>query len=458
MNFKTSILKQSMMPILLFLVLTSCKKEDTIASEIKQSSEKMILSFSFLVADNPMLSNDIEATINKETKTITAIFDEGTAIDVLVPTVVYSDTATIFPISKVATDFSNSVEYAVTAEDGTESLYTTTCTVLEKTCIGLALKTSGPIVVTEDNQIIKDLFITATSSDAVAITGFSGVTISNCIIAYTGANMGIKFSNADNLTIENCSIKYINAPAKGPLPDAERNCIDGFNSKDLIINQVRVEDGSTGVRMNQCDNSKITFLEGYNMRGPYPRGQLVQYDKCDGGLLENFSVINDREIAWTEDNISIYKSGGQEIKKGLIIGNNSPYGVGILFEDQSDPQARGGLGGLVEDVDLLQMGNGAVSSVDGSGNVIFRRVRVKNNICGDLGQNRGVPLSNSLVFSGFGTEPALGGNQILEAVVFNMCNPNNIVYPMDKFDIIDYTVDTDFMEREAIMLNFCDFN
>lgn len=450
---------------LTILELISCSSDHDILSEtvIKLPTEESgvapivrIIDFSIQSADNEGLKSDIIGVIDEEKKIIYIQIDSSsTLIEELTPTVTVDRESTIEPDTDTPQDFSDKVTYTVTNVEGAEVDYTVIPTVVEPIIVETPCTSnrqdSGPIIVTENNQRIENLHIKTSNQHGIEINGFTGVVISNCIIEYTGAYMGIKFAKADNLTIENCSIKYSNAPISGPLPDATRNCIEGFDTENLVITHVKVEDGSTGIRLDQCDESALTFIEGHNMRGPFPRGQLVQYDKCIGGLLENFSVINDREIAWTEDNISIYKSAGQQIKKGLIVGNNSPSGVGVMFEDQNTEGARGGTGGLVEDVDFLEMGNGVASSVEGSGNVTFNRLRAKQIICGDLGQDRGQPGSKSLVFAAFDTS---GGNKIIDCIVYESCNPTNIVWPEYNFDIIDYRNDIDFEPRSAIVLDF----
>ncbi|WP_339729821.1 right-handed parallel beta-helix repeat-containing protein [Maribacter stanieri] len=470
MYFNTSVLFLMVLALPL-LQLGSCTSNHDILSEavIKDTPTEesgiipilRITDFSILSTDNTGLKTDIIGVIDEEKKLIYVEIDSSNLSTLqLKPTIIVDTASTVIPDTNTPQDFTEEVTYTVTSETGEEENYTVIPTIVEPEIIESEIvetpcssnrQDSGPIVVTENNQRIENLHIRTSNQHGIEINGFTGVVISNCIIEYTGAYVGIKFAMADNLTIENCSIKYTNAPSSGPLPDATRNCIEGFDTENLGITHVKVEDGSTGIRLDQCDESVLTYIEGHNMRGPFPKGQLVQYDKCIGGLLENFSVINDREIAWTEDNISIYKSAGQQIKKGLIVGNNSPKGVGVMFEDQNTEGARGGIGGLVEDVDFLEMGNGVASSVEGSGNVTFNRLRAKEIICGELGQNRGQPASNSLIFAGFETT---GGNKITDCLVYESCNPTNIIWPEYSFEVLDYRDDIDFEPREPIVLNF----
>ena len=99
-------------------------------------------------------------------------------------------------------------------------------------------------------------------------------------------------------------------------------------------------------------------------------------------------------------------------------------------------------------------GYGVVSSVEWSKEVTFTRIRAKQIICGDLGQNRGTPASNSLIFAAFGTPENTGNNKIIDCLVYDSCNPTNIVWPEHNFAVIDYSVNMDFDPRSPIVLDF----
>ena len=73
---------------------------------------------------------NVEATISGTT--ITAEVPNGTDVTKLKPTITISKDATVSPKSGVETDFTDSVNYVVTAEDGTtKKTYTVTITVAE---------------------------------------------------------------------------------------------------------------------------------------------------------------------------------------------------------------------------------------------------------------------------------------------------------------------------------------
>ena len=107
---------------------------------------------------------------------------------------------------------------------------------------------------------------------------------------------------------------------------------------------------------------------------------------------------------WTEDNVSIYRSENCVVRRGLLDGNNSPTGVGVMFENVSS--------GLVEDVDTIRQGNGSFSAWT-SQNVIFRRTRARENICAD--QGRGKPSSGAQIWVGGGSSMNLRNGALFTA-------------------------------------------
>jgi hypothetical protein len=95
------------------MLLAGCKKE---------SSEKKILSFKFAAPA-------VEATIDESAKTIVAVVPFGTSVTGLVPMITISDKATVVPASGTVVDFTNPVDFTVTAEDGSSVVYKATVTV-----------------------------------------------------------------------------------------------------------------------------------------------------------------------------------------------------------------------------------------------------------------------------------------------------------------------------------------
>ena len=167
----------------------------------------------------------------------------------------------------------------------------------------------------------------------------------------------------------------------------------------------------------------------------------MQWDTSDNGVLEDFSVINP-PTSWPEDDVNAYRSKNVTVRRGLVDGDNSPSGVGVIFDNT-------GSFGLVEDVDAVHMGNGCFSDYDAGVGAIFRRTRCRDNICTD--QGRGLPSSNALMWSGHGDGSMCC--RIEQSVYFNSCN-GNVYWPASAFGAVDLKKE-EFSLRAAVQQTFC---
>lgn len=215
------------------------------------------------------------------------------------------------------------------------------------------------------------------------------ITHPGCVVRHSrirhagGAGIKAQFFTG-NLTIEAVEVINTGAPASGAATSGETNiACDGITGV-VSIKNVTLRNGSQGIYLHQCANAVLSGITGYNQRGPFPGGQLVQINDSAGTLLEDFYAYNASGTAWTEDNISIYNSSNVIVRRGVIDGNNSPSGVGVMVENNST-------GVTVTDVDALRMGNGAFSAYSGSNNAVFTTCRVKASL--GLDQGRGKPTS-----------------------------------------------------------------
>ena len=299
--------------------------------------------------------------------------------------------------------------------------------------LAVALEPSGPIVARRDGQVIENVRIEVVGRSAILVDGFSNVIVRNVEILHEGAP-GISCSHAPGLIIENVSIIHIGADTES----AQESNISCYHSDGLRVRNARLRGGSAGVYVLESAHAHLSYLEGYDFRGPDPRGQLVQFDKSPNCILEDFSAINDPEVAWTADNVSVYYSDNCVVRRGFLDGNNGPWSVGVMFENSRN--------GLAEDIDTVAQGNGSFSAFPG-GNVTFRRTRARDNICED--QGRGAPGSNALVWAGSPDSTAL---RIEDSAYFNLCNPSNLVWDRSSFDTVQITRE-DFQPRLPIELN-----
>ncbi|GJD77694.1 right-handed parallel beta-helix repeat-containing protein [Methylobacterium gregans] len=264
----------------------------------------------------------------------------------------------------------------------------------------------------QSGDVIENLDIYA-DGVGIELEDDADVTIRNVRIHYNGTDQGgygIDAVGAQNLTIDGVELINAGAPASGPNSDPEQYGIGLFESPGASVSHVTVRDASTGLYLQDSPNATLQGIEGYNMRGPFPRGQLVQLNRSDNSSLTDFYSYNDLETSWTEDNVNI-GSSNVTVANGLIDGNNSPSGVGVIIE--------GGTGVHVSNVDTVRMGNGAFSDY-GSGNT-FDDVRAFDNFA-DSHAGRGTPMSGSLIFS------LADDSTITNAAYQNPAAPGNVVY------------------------------
>jgi hypothetical protein len=302
------------------------------------------------------------------------------------------------------------------------------------------LQDSPPVVASSDGQVIEGLRIVAKGMPAIRVDGHAKVTIRNVDIRHSGAP-GISFSRADDLVIENVSVEHTGAPPSGANPSSDLVNIVGTGSNRVHITGARLTRGSSGIYLTQSPDSVLQSIQGTDFRGPFPRGQLVQWDTSDNGTLEDFSVVN-TSTSWPEDDVNAYRSKNMTIRRGLVDGDNSPSGVGVIFDNT-------GSFGLVEDVDAVHMGDGCFSDYDAGTGAVFRRTRCRDNICTD--QGRGKPLSNALMWAGHGDGSSCC--RIEQSLYFNSCN-DNVFWPASAFEVAD-VAKQDFTPRAALSQKFC---
>jgi hypothetical protein len=327
------------------------------------------------------------------------------------------------------------------------------------------LTPSGPVQVSTNGQVIEGLDITATgTAHGVRVNGFADVIVRNCRIRHERGK-GIYGTNAPRLLVEDVDVLCTAAPAVGRNPSSGMNNIEFTGSANPIVRRARLKRGSSGIYMIQCHGAHVSFIEGYDFRGPFPRGQIVQFDGSSDVFLEDFSCENIGDVSWSEDCVNCYGCTNPTIRRGFIRSCNSPSGIGVLLENGT-----GGSGGLVEDVDVVYWGNGAFSAADASSGVQFWRCRARDGIDtstndseGDpdyAGQtvpgwatfvgslNRGAPLSGSEAFHAYQSQPNI---EYHSCQYYNLPHNSNIAWDQTKMAVREFA-QVNFTPRAPIRL------
>ena len=291
---------------------------------------------------------------------------------------------------------------------------------MPSTPAGLTYSTTA-IETTKDGQIIENLDLWVSSGNAITVTN-DNVIIRNCIIHHVSGN-GVLVDGASNVTVEDSLI--VNAsPPSGIAGESEATDINNIwvtESPGFKADHVTLRDGATGIYLGNSPDAVLSHIEGYNFHGPFPAGQFVQFYKSGNGTLSDFYASNPADSSRPEDIVSVIDSPNVTIARGVIDGDNSVSGVGVMFEGNSG-------GGKVDHVDAIHMGNGAFSSY--SDNVSFNYTRSFDNI--DADQGRGDSLSNALIWNVSGQ-----GVSITNSTYTHAGNPDNIVWEDTQAKVLD---------------------
>ena len=295
-----------------------------------------------------------------------------------------------------------------------------------------ALNASGPIIVSRNNQVIQNLDVTTIdSTTGIYCNGYTDVLIKNVRVTHypqgsdapvrresssqTGgaappppgdssadASVGIWFSNCDRIQLENVRVQLVDFPT-GPLTSYKNYNIYGTDSDSPILTNIIVSGGSSGMWIGSCPRAKVSNWAGYNMHGPFPRGQCVQFSRVANGVISDFICKQQYWYSYPEDMISIWRSPNSTVQDGVLLGNSASTGVGLMFEQSSQGTEDSGVDlanswGLAKNLRGTGIG-GCCFSTYGGTQIQFQDVGCKNNHCeGVVGREAGSAL---MFFVGF---------------------------------------------------------
>ncbi|KOO22632.1 hemolysin-type calcium-binding region [Chrysochromulina tobinii] len=289
----------------------------------------------------------------------------------------------------------------------------------------------------KDGHVIESLHVRSSlvGRPAILCRDSRSVVLRKLLIEHVEGGVGIRFERCPGLRVEQVEVRVLGAADDHARPTA--NChlgssechnIHGVDSADVILEQVRVTGGSSGIELQRCARAQLRDIVGRNVRGPYPRGQCVQFTACDHALLERFHCVNELGRSWPEDSISVWRSREVTVREGLVDGNNAPNGVGVMFEND-DERA---IGGLLEHVDAIHMGGGCFSGYPAAG-LLMRHVRCGWNHCEGVG-GREAPASGGQMYAA-GDQPhgvqgyvASHAIRIVNATAYAPCDPYRRFY------------------------------
>ena len=204
-----------------------------------------------------------------------------------------------------------------------------------------------------------------TSAQPISLNGTNDLTISELKIVNPNGNC-ISLTNCHNVTIEKCKL----GPALG-------NGIELYSCTNISIFDCRMDSVATGVYAVASHEISVTYIEVKNILGPYPRGQMVQFNSVYGtGNRINYNVVDNlMGQSNPEDAINIFQTNGTVSDPIQVIGNwirgggPSTSGGGIAAGDN------GGSYIIVKDNILVDPGQYGIAIVSGTNiQILYNKV------------------------------------------------------------------------------------
>lgn len=156
------------------------------------------------------------------------------------------------------------------------------------------------------------------------------------IIVFACELRSVELIECRNVTICNCWIH-----------DSDRNGVQDYKSQQLLVQGCRFENVATGVYAVESRDVQVVGNFARNVQGPFPRGQLVQFDTVTGrsNVIRANYAINDAGKSHPEDVINLFKSVGEPdapiiVEDNYLAGDpskgsagKSESGSGIMLAD-----------------------------------------------------------------------------------------------------------------------------
>jgi hypothetical protein len=201
------------------------------------------------------------------------------------------------------------------------------------------------------------------------------------------------------ITLRNCQNIWIDACEFGP---AGGEGVHLVGCTSVTISNCFAHEIRTGVYAVDCQGVVVHGSSFRNVKGPMPRGQMVQFDKVtgSGNRITSNTLVNEAGASNPEDGVSVYMSAGTETDPILVSGNRiigggpSMSGGGIMIGDS------GGSHVLVRDNILIDPGQYGIAVSGGEHiqllhNTIYARRQPFTNVglyvwkqgaasCGDI--------------------------------------------------------------------------
>ncbi len=132
-------------------------------------------------------------------------------------------------------------------------------------------------------------------------------------------DVSILLENCTDITIITCDLRSIRAAGvtnlriyNSRIRNSKNNAVSLDGCHDVVVQGNLIENVATGVYAHQSTAVQVVGNLCYDVQGPMPRGQLVQFDKVTGpdNLILGNIAINRHGRSTPEDMINLFQSVG----------------------------------------------------------------------------------------------------------------------------------------------------
>ncbi|MGI6534803.1 MAG: S-layer homology domain-containing protein [Peptococcia bacterium] len=259
----------------------------TVSFTVALDSAKAITGFSFTLTELGPEAQVVEGIINETAKTITVTVPFGTDITSLTPTITHSG-ANISPAAETPQNFTDSVTYTVTAEDGTSAEYEVTVYVALSSEVSLSKFEIG------GENVLGLGGINAPEGATLAVSNFIGF-----------LGIEVEATNSDATV----TVALNDEELEGDLTT------QAIAANDVIAVTVVAADGETEGQY------KVTVVQGYTV--------TYHENSCTGG-----SAPTDESVYQEEATVTVMGNTGTLVKEGYSFAgwNTAADGSGIFYE------------------------------------------------------------------------------------------------------------------------------
>ena len=309
---------QNLAIIFLFCsLITACSKTDNATPTPTKSTAKSITAFVF-----SSLTPSVAAIIDEANKTISAMVPSGTDLTKLTATISVSDKATVATSTGAAPDFSKTIVFVVTAEDGTKNNYTVT--VQFQVNVLFYNAATGVGIITDNKNFA------TTSTTALSIGWTDVVNMGTQVFFYNASTGKAMITDKKLVKLKDFTIEkdLTNATYLG------FNRLLFVNPGHLQIYKETTNLTTTSTFPNVGDDYFTNFvIVGLN------KDQCMSYGSKSGNAIifetQYLSIVVDNLIAYGKGWTNLVNTGA-----GTVLFYNSATGAGITVGDEK-PFAKG---------------------------------------------------------------------------------------------------------------------